>query len=58
VKTRDLFAGCSVTNAPHDDVRLVFLRTDTMKIVSMRIYHGLPDAMDANRSHHAGVYAG
>jgi hypothetical protein len=47
VKTKDLFAGCSVTIAPHDDVWLVSLKTDDQKTVSMRTYHELPDAIEA-----------
>jgi hypothetical protein len=47
VKTRDLFAGCSVTIAPHDDVWLVSLRTDNQNTVSMRTYQELPEAIEA-----------
>ena len=47
MKTRDLFAGCSVLIAPHDDVWLVSLATDSQKTVAMRTYHELPDAIEA-----------
>jgi hypothetical protein len=47
VKTRDLFAGCSVTIAPHDDVWLVSLNTGDDHMVSMRRYLELPDAVEA-----------
>jgi hypothetical protein len=47
VKTRDLFAGCSVTIAPHDDAWLVSLNTGDDHMVSMRRYHELPDAVEA-----------
>jgi hypothetical protein len=47
VKTKDLFAGCFVTIAPHDDVWLVSLLTDDQKSVSMRTYRELPDALEA-----------
>jgi hypothetical protein len=47
VKTRDLFAGCSVTITPHEDVWLVSLHTDDLKSVSMKTYHELPEAVDA-----------
>jgi hypothetical protein len=47
MKTRDLFAGCSVMITPHDDVWLVTLYTDDLKSVSMRTYHELPDAIEA-----------
>jgi hypothetical protein len=47
MKTRDLFAGCSVVITPHDDVWLVSLTTDELTSVMMRTYHDLPDAMEA-----------
>jgi hypothetical protein len=47
LKTRDLFAGCSVVIAPHDDVWLVTLVKDDLKSVSMRTYHELPEAIEA-----------
>jgi hypothetical protein len=47
MKTKDLFAGCSVTIAPHVAVWLVSMNTDSLKTVTMRTYHELPDAMEA-----------
>jgi hypothetical protein len=47
MKTRYLFAGCSVMITPHDDVWLVTLYTDDLKSVSMHTYHELPDAIEA-----------
>jgi hypothetical protein len=47
MKTRDLFAGCSVVIAPHDDVWLVSLTTDGLKSVMMRTYRELLDALEA-----------
>jgi hypothetical protein len=47
MKTRDLFAGCSVTITPHDDVWLVSLTTDDVTSLNMRMYHNLPDAVEA-----------
>jgi hypothetical protein len=47
MKTKDLFAGCSVTITPHEDVWLVSLHTDDLKSVSMRTYHELPEAIEA-----------
>jgi hypothetical protein len=46
MKTKDLFAGCSVTIAPHDDVWLVSLVTDMRATVSMLTYHSLADAIE------------
>jgi hypothetical protein len=47
VKTTDLFAGCSVTITPHDDVWLVSLNTEDEHMVAMRTYHELSDALEA-----------
>jgi hypothetical protein len=47
VKTRDLFAGCSVLITRHDEVWLVSLTADEMTSVNMRMYHNLPDAVEA-----------
>jgi hypothetical protein len=47
MKTRDLFAGCSVMITPHDDVWLVSLTTDDLKSVSMQTYLELPEAVEA-----------
>jgi hypothetical protein len=47
MKTKDLFAGCSVTITPHDDVWVVSLRTDDLKTVAMMTYHDLPTALEA-----------
>jgi hypothetical protein len=47
VKTRDLFAGCSVTIEPYDDVWLVSLNTDDLSQVVMNTYLGLPDALES-----------
>jgi len=47
VKTKDLFAGCSVTIMPHDDVWLVSLNTDDQHTITMLTYQELPDAMEA-----------
>ena len=47
MKTRDLFAGCSVLITPHDDIWLISLTTDDLKSVMMRTYHDLPDALEA-----------
>jgi hypothetical protein len=47
MKTRDVFAGCSVTVAPHGDVWLVSLNTDDLSQVVMKTYHDLPDALEA-----------
>jgi hypothetical protein len=47
MKTRDLFAGCHVTIAPHDDVWLVSLIDNALHTVSMQTYQELPDALEA-----------
>lgn len=47
MKTCDLFAGCSVTITPHDDVWLVSLNTEDEHMVAMRTYHELPEALEA-----------
>jgi hypothetical protein len=47
VKTRDLFTGCHVTIAPHDDVWLVSLVDDALRTVAMQTYQELPDALEA-----------
>lgn len=47
MKTKDLFAGCSVCLMPHDEVWLVSLTTDDERTVTMRTYQDLPDALDA-----------
>jgi hypothetical protein len=46
MKTRDLFAGCSVTITPHDDVWLVSLTTDDLSKVVLNTYLELPDALE------------
>jgi hypothetical protein len=47
MKTRDLFAGCSVLITPHDDVWLVSLHTDDLSKVVMNTYQELPDALES-----------
>jgi hypothetical protein len=47
MKTRDLFACCSVTIAPHDDVWLVSLVDDALHTVAMQTYHELSGALEA-----------
>jgi hypothetical protein len=47
VKTKDIFAGCYVTIAPHEDVWLVSLNTDDHHMVTMRTYQELADAIEA-----------
>ncbi len=47
MKTKDLFAGCSVTIQPHDDVWLVSLNTEDEKLVCMKTYSHLNDAIEA-----------
>jgi hypothetical protein len=47
MKSKDLFAGCSVTITPHDDVWLVSLNTEEEHIVAMRTFHELPEALEA-----------
>jgi hypothetical protein len=47
MRTRELFAGCHVTIAPHDDVWLVSLIDDVLHTVAMQTYHDLPEAIEA-----------
>jgi hypothetical protein len=47
VKTKDLFAGFSVTISPHDDVWLVSLHKDEQRTVTTRTYQELPVAVEA-----------
>src|SRR5665811_699651 len=47
MKTRDLFAGCSVLITPHDDVWLVSLNTDDLSKVVVNSYLKLPDALES-----------
>jgi hypothetical protein len=47
MKTRDLFAGCSVTIEPYDEVWLVSLNTDDLSQVVLNTYLELPDALES-----------
>jgi hypothetical protein len=47
VKTRDLFAGCSVLITRHDEVWLVSLNTDDLSKIVMNTYLELPDALES-----------
>jgi hypothetical protein len=47
MKTRDLFAGCSVTIALHDMVWMVSLDTDDQHTVMVQTHTELPDALKA-----------
>jgi hypothetical protein len=47
MKTRDLFAGCSVTIEPHDDGWLVYLNTDDFSTVVMNTYLEQSDALES-----------
>ncbi len=46
MKSKDLFAGCSVTVMPHDDVWGVSLNTLDLHMVVMRSYMDLPAALE------------
>jgi hypothetical protein len=47
MRTKDLFAGCSVTIEPHEEVWLVSLHTDALRMITLRTYHELLDAIEA-----------